>query len=137
MSVTLYQIQRQGCTNQGRLVALVAECGLAVPKYFWVVSMELLVTFLDTKNFEVASGLFENLRTPRLRHWILFLKKKIILYKSCLTFPVLSHIHPLTNRAVCKVINGFSLVQYFVSHSTFSLAIRYFVYCSLEMRILF
>jgi len=37
--------------------------------------MELLVTYLDAKNFEVAPGLFENLRTPGLRHWT-FLKRK-------------------------------------------------------------
>jgi hypothetical protein len=41
----------------------VTECGLVVPKYFWVLSMELLVTFLGAQNFEVAPGLFENLRT--------------------------------------------------------------------------
>jgi len=78
MSVTVYQNLRRGCTDKGHLVALMSECDLVVPKYFWVVSMELLVAFLDTQNFEVAPGLFENLRTPRLRHWILFLKKKTI-----------------------------------------------------------
>jgi len=39
--------------------------------------MELLVTFLVAQNFEVAPGLFENLRTPGLRHWNFF-KKKIV-----------------------------------------------------------
>ena len=67
-------------------------------------------------------------------------KKKItywILYKSCLTFPVLSHIHPLTNRGVCNVVDEFSLIQYIIHHSTYSLEIRYFAYCVFEMRILF
>jgi len=31
----------------------------------------------------------------------------------------LIHIHPSTNRAVCDVIIGFSLVQYFIYHSTY------------------
>jgi hypothetical protein len=38
------------------------EFGLVVPKYFWV------VTFLVAQNFEVDSGLFENVRTPVLSH---------------------------------------------------------------------
>jgi hypothetical protein len=50
-------------------------CGLEVPKYFWFFSMDLLVTFLDGQNFEVARGVFENLRAPGLRHWT-FLKRK-------------------------------------------------------------
>ena len=65
----LFRVSRQVTRCQ------VTECGLVVPKYFWVLSMELLVTYLDAKNFEVAPGLFENLRTPGLRHWT-FLKRK-------------------------------------------------------------
>jgi hypothetical protein len=79
VSLTLYQSPSQRCTHQGRLVALVTECGLVVLKYFWVVSMELLVTFLIAQNFELAFGLFENLRTHGLRHWTVFLKENHIL----------------------------------------------------------
>jgi len=60
-----------------------------------------------------------------------------ILYEIYLTFHVLSYIYPLENRAECKVINGFSLVQYFIYHSTCSLGIRYFAYCAIGMRMLF
>jgi len=119
MSVTLYQIQRKG-----RLVALVSEFSLVVPKYFWVVSMELPVTFLDTQNFEVAPGLFENLRNPGLRHWTKKNRKFcILLYKSCLTFPVLSHILPSTNRAVCKVINNKRIFPCAVFHISFHISL--------------
>jgi hypothetical protein len=48
--------------------------------------------------------------------WFMFIHKRIVL---------------------CKVINGFCLVQYFIYHSTFSLGNRYFAYCALEIRILF
>ena len=69
------------------------------------------------------------------------IKKKCILntFKSCLTFPVLSNVNPLTNRAVCEVVNGFSLAHNFIYDPTdlYSLGILYFAYCALEMRILF